>query len=466
MEQYIKWGRSGGPDFTGEEIGSISDTSEVLLCGEEATYRFIEDALKALRGAYKTDKIHIGMDEAGEIGRGSYLSKNGYIDSYTIMREHLDKVVELCGKYGFKPMMWSDMFFRLGTQGSYYKSDFGFPKGTKEKIPEAVQLVYWDYYHNRVEEYDAMIKKHMEIEDNLAFAGGIGTWFGFLVSHDYSYDNSLAAMKACVKNGIKTVIATTWGDDGNETNAFLALSLLPIFSEYCYRGSDCYEEDIKEVSEFLTKIKFDDARDMGNLSFMKEVEYLKEWHLQNGGGTDMLIGRRLFYGDILYDMSVNKESCDDIIENYEGCAEKMLKLYKEKPEDENTIFYKYAYLLYKICSMKAELVKNLRMAYRQGNIAYLKKVYIEFLPQLKEWYREFVDVYKAIWKRDYKPFGYEVSSFRFGGVISRINDAEETIGDYLRNNISKIDELEEEILTNEESFWDSVSGLATPTGRL
>ena len=40
-----------------------------------------------------------------------------------------------------------------------------------------------------------------------------------------------AALRACANHRVNTVFATMWGDDGAETNALLAFSRLPIFSE-------------------------------------------------------------------------------------------------------------------------------------------------------------------------------------------------------------------------------------------
>ena len=464
MMAYLKWGRSGAPDYTGEKILQMRENDNVLLCGADATYKFIEDAIRTCREDYKTKRIHLGMDEAFGVGRGKYLNLHGYKNPYDIIREHLDVVLDICKKYDFEPMIWSDMFFRLGTGGAYYKYDFEFPEGTSEKVPEGIELVYWDYYHNKPEVYDKMLQKHQELTDKIVFAGGIVTWYGFLVTHDYSYMNSIAAAKACVKNKIDTVMATMWGDDGNETNAFFALSLLPIYSEYCYIGEDCTEDDIKRASEFLTKINFFDAEAMGQLAFVKENEYLKAWHDLKMGESDLLIGKRLFYGDIMYDLSITKESCDIAIETYEKCAKRMAELANE--ESINKENYRYAYLLYKICSMKAELVKNLRSSYQSGDKGYLKKIKNEFLPQLKEWYDEFAKNHKKQWMEVYKPFGFEVLSFRYGGVIRRIDDVAETLDKYLNNEIDSIPELAEKVLICEESSQVGISSLISPSGRV
>ena len=459
MRQYLKWSNSGGPDYTGEQIGDMRDTAEVLLCGAEETYRFIEDAIRACREAYNTKRIHIGMDEAGGIGTGRYLRKNGYHNPYEILKKHLDMVVKICEKYDFKPMIWSDMFFRLST-GGYNRYDFDFPEGLKEQIPNA-QLVYWEYYNDQTELYDGMLRKHKELSDDIAFAGGIGTWYGFLVPHEFSYLNSVSAMKSCLSNGIQTVFATLWGDDGNETNAFLSNSLLPVYSEYCYKGEACTETDIAKASEYLTKIAFEDAKAMGSFSFLKEDEYLKEWRQANGGGKDILIGKRLFYGDVLYDLSVRQTSCNVIMEIYNTSVKRMALL--EQAGDKNSQYYRYAYLLFRIGSVKAELVRNLRPEYRKGNREYLKKVRDEYLPQLAAWYEAFAACHKKQWHEVYKPFGYEVLSFRYGGIVARLKDVMETIDQYLKQEISRIEELEEDVVFVEEGYLVGAATVAAPS---
>ncbi len=128
-------------------------------------------------------------------------------------------------------------------------------------------------------------------------------------------------------------------------------------------------------------MKFSDARLMGNFNFVKPNPYLKEWRAKNGGGLDLLLGKRLFYCDILYDMAIRYDSCDEIIEKYEASAKRMRELYEIG--DENKEDYHYAYLIYEIGKTKAELCKNLRARYKQGDRAYLEKASYEIILQLK-----------------------------------------------------------------------------------
>ncbi|MBE7029671.1 MAG: hypothetical protein E7405_05445 [Ruminococcaceae bacterium] len=69
MAQYIKW----------DEGMKYRDTAEVLIAGEDFTYEFIEKTIKSISSCFKTKKIHLGMDEAGNLGSGKYYEKMGLL---------------------------------------------------------------------------------------------------------------------------------------------------------------------------------------------------------------------------------------------------------------------------------------------------------------------------------------------------------------------------------------------------
>lgn len=427
MTQYLV-NRMRTPDSQG--IYDITDTNDILLCGEEKTYEFIEKAIKSLRKAFRTNRIHIGMDEAEAIGLGDYLRKNGYHKSADILAKHLSRVVDICKKYDFKPMMWSDMFFKVISQNyDYYNNpELGMPQEFLDKIPD-VELVYWDYYHEDEETYDKMLATHKKMGKEVVFGGGIGIWYGFLMTHRESYINSVSAMKMCLKHGIQTVFATMWGDDGCETNAFLALPLLPVFSEYCYRGAECTESDIAEASEFLTKINFEDAEKLGH----------------NVANNNERTVKALFYSDILYNIGALQPSdCGAAAKEFADLRADMERCMAKN--DKNYAWYNYAELLYAIAEIKANTRAVLYGSYKNGDRELLRKVADEYIPQLVGLYEEFTEVHRAQWFSTYKPFGYEVLSYRFGGVIARANDVRRVILDYLSGKIEKIEQLEEEQL--------------------
>ncbi|MDF2673038.1 MAG: glycosyl hydrolase, family 20, partial [Clostridiales bacterium] len=138
LREVLKW----------EFAANIKDTDEVLLVGEEKTYEFIEAMISTMSKTFRSRNIHIGMDEAFDLGRGKYLTKNGYKHHYELMVEHLTRVCEITRKYSLKPMMWDDMFFRAAApNSSYYNLDTEISDDLVKSIPEDVSLVYWDYYH-------------------------------------------------------------------------------------------------------------------------------------------------------------------------------------------------------------------------------------------------------------------------------------------------------------------------------
>ena len=219
----------------------MKDNDDILLCGEEQTYEFIEAMIRACRAAYKTDRIHIGMDEAFMLGLGQYRVKNGIHNREEIFCKHLDRVNEICKKYDFKPMIWSDMFFRIAFAGDY-SADGEISQKVIDMVPENVELVYWDYYRHQKEAYVSAIESHQKFKNPLLFAGGSWRWTGYAPHTVKSLEASRAALSACVEKGVQEVFCTAWGDGGNETPIFVILPTLQLYAELGYQGEISDEE--------------------------------------------------------------------------------------------------------------------------------------------------------------------------------------------------------------------------------
>ena len=122
--------------FRWKRFREIKDIDSILLIGDERTYEFIDRMFASLAKTFTSRKLHIGLDEAHNIGRGKYLDINGYRDSSIVMCEHINRIVEIARKYGFEPMMWADMFFRLANNGEYYvDTPLDFSHEITEKVP-------------------------------------------------------------------------------------------------------------------------------------------------------------------------------------------------------------------------------------------------------------------------------------------------------------------------------------------
>lgn len=108
----------------------------------------------------RTKRIHVGMDETQNLGRGRFMNLNGYKQNFEIFNDHMKRVEQLCLERGVQPMIWSDMYFRFAnTNQSYYDSDTAIPPEIRNTIPANTQWVYWDYYNKDTEVYGRMIRR-------------------------------------------------------------------------------------------------------------------------------------------------------------------------------------------------------------------------------------------------------------------------------------------------------------------
>ena len=408
----------------------MRDDPDVLLIDEENTYDFIEAMIKKWRKICKTDKIHIGMDEAEGVGLGEYFNRHGYCDRYEIMLRHVQRVTDIAAKYGFKPMMWSDMFFKIGSKKrDYYDLDAEILPSLSEKIPTDASLVYWDYYHHDVELYRAMLKKHKEFGRNIIFAGGVWLWRGFCPQYDKTFDTTLKAMTACDCENIKSVIATMWGDDGGEVSRYSMLLGLQLFADYahCDRVSiECVKENFKlclgyDADAFI-------ALDFDNIPAKKK--------------DALATSKQIFYQDILLGLFDRNFAEYNIEEYYEDLIKKLAILPNQGKMEYLFDYYRF---LATILKKKCHLGVKIRRAYKEHDTDTLLKC-ADILGELCNDYDEFYKKLCIVWKRENKTFGFEVFEERIGGMLMRFRSAYKRIKEYCNDETERIDELEEDIL--------------------
>ena len=406
------------------ENAHLQDNATVLMCDEESTYEFIEAEIRAMRDCVSTKRLHIGMDEAHGVGLGRYLAKHGMVDRFELLNRHLARVVELCKKYDFEPMMWSDMFFRLGSKtNEYYDLSSDIPQSVIDNLPD-VDLVYWDYYHDEAKWYEHMFTQHEKMRSNTIFAGGLWTWSGFLPQIDWTWATMGPGLKVAAQHKVKTVMATMWGDDGNETNHHLALSQMPMFSEFCWRGEGCTPDEVKATGEFLTGLPRD-AYEVFSLFYP--------------GAIDRRVGKALIYCDLLYPLGPQGEELMASIPRSRKALE-MLAPYQ------NDLFCRYATALFDICLQKALLLTEIRAHYLAGDKTWLAQAAEESIAALIDSYETLRDLHKAVWERDYKRNGWETMALRYGAVIGRLQDVQDVLLRYAEGELDTICELDEEPL--------------------
>ena len=210
------------------------DNEDILIAGEEKTYEFIDAMLKSLSEMYASKKIHLGMDEAFYLGYGNYRRKNGVPNQGELIKRHLERVLEICRKYGMEPMIWSDMFFVNAGGGNYYNvpADHEWPE--EERPDPSVTLVYWDYEGHDKDRYARMTGIHKKLTDRVCFAGVSWIWNGLAPNYAKALDATGAAFAGLKEAGVQDTFLTLWLDNGAETPMKTGLPMMAAYSAYMY----------------------------------------------------------------------------------------------------------------------------------------------------------------------------------------------------------------------------------------
>ncbi len=414
------------------KYNAITDLNDILLIDDDKTYEFIDNIFKSLANDFTSRFINIGMDEAHMVGLGRYLDKHGHCDRVELLIRHLNKVCAIAEKYGFKPHMWSDMFFRLVNNGEYYAKETRFDDATKAKIPQNIELAYWDYYNCKEEIIDGMFVAHKELDRPVWFAGGCWCWTGFAPNNGASiYAMEKLLTKANV-HGIENVIITLWGDNGKECSFYEVLPSLYA----CRRFADGVTDMAIIKAEFKEIIGYDfDA-------FM-ELDNPEDFTFNDN--KDIVfdcVAKMALYNDVflgILDDSFDFKSKID----FGAKADKLEALAKNMGEFQYV--FEFVGAINRLNSKKAYLGLKTRKAYQDGDKATLKLLLKDYKFVEKQ-VAIFRDKFYALWMRENKPFGWEVHEIRLAGVKARIAECRKRIEAFLKGKIDKIDELEEKIL--------------------
>lgn len=413
----------------------IRDTHDIVLVGEPKTYEFLENLIRSASEPFRSNRIHIGMDEAFGLGSGAYLARNGIRDSFSIMNEHLSEVVAITEKYGLEPMMWSDMYYRFGSKtGDYYDLNSEIPAEVIQAIPE-VDMVFWDYYHEDEKAYDTFLEKHLDMKKKVIFAGGIWTWNGMAPNYGKTLETTVAGLTSSKRKGITEVFATLWGDDGGETPILTALPGMQLYAEMAYHE----ELDQERIdAEFLHNTGYN-LDEFLALNELDETPGVMENNINTSATSKILLWQDPLLG--LFDKTVEGLGLGG---HYEKVAVKLADVLKKEQRDLDAILDFYQHLAHTL-SMKAEFGICLKKAYDEKDEQALQAELAK-AERLLEALKELRLAHRHVWMEYNKPFGWEVLDIRYGGAIARMATAIDTLKDYLAGTLSEIAELEEEKL--------------------
>ena len=420
------------PIFRWPAYKPMRDVDDILNVSHERAYEFIERMIASVSKNLRSRRINIGMDEAFLLGRGNYLTQNGYRSARDIMLEHLQKVVEICKKYGQQPRMWSDMFFRMATPDHTYRNPVcNMTEEILSIVPKEVTLVYWDYYSVDKARYDFQMENHLKFRNPIAFAGGDSGWYSIVPLNVYSVAAARPALQCAREHGIREVYATMWRSTGLAASFFSVLPTLVLYGEDCW-CSDTGDENLRGAMAALG-CSYDAFMAMEQIENHPGREH-------NFGAVRIMAAKHMFWQDVLsgrYDAHIPQGEGA----HFAACRDMLREVRKE---GEGRFGYVFD-LLEAYChalELKAECGIGLKKAYDAKDTAKLTQFRDSILPELLRRTESFYEVYRIHWHTENRPSGWDTQDIRFGALLLRLKTAIRRVDEYLTGKIETIEELD------------------------
>lgn len=444
MEKYLIWG----------EAAAIKDTDRILLAREERTFDFLDSLISTVSSCVRSRRIHVGMDEAWDMGRGKFLTKHGYVPPFRIFNEYMERLIAITRKHGLRPMMWSDMYFRVCTDNNaYYEEATVVTPEVASHIPEEMDLVFW-HYGEKPHCDGYMLKKHRELGRNTIYCGGLWSWSGHFPENHYVKETTDFSLAACRKEGIREVMTSLWLNDNAECDIFSCLLGLSYFAERVYHPE---ADDATLRARFLATTGGDaDAfmtmSDYHN-SFDKEGD-----DYEGAAWSRRFAGKAFFWQDVLeglHDLALYRKPMSG---HYEQAAARMRAHILGGEWDD---LYEHAALILELLAKKTYIAERLRPAYLAGDKETLKSLAGVHLPALGALAEQVRVTHRAMWFKSLKTIGWANMDIRYAGMSARCETAALLLGEYLDGKRERLEALCEDRLPKGSGGFMRYAGIAT-----
>ena len=397
------------------------DTGGVLMTDAPETYELIDKMISFWSEALSSRRIHIGMDEAHDLGRGRFLDYHGYENGSDLFLRHLGKVNAVCTRHGLKPIIWSDMFFRLANPAQdYYAENLEISEAVRKKVPPEVRLCYWDYYHDNAAFYEKSIQRHRAFGSEPLVASGIWTWGNFWCSIGKTRETAVPCINACRQTGIRELFFTMWGDDGGYCLYDSALAALELCCGVAYGALP--DNDALYSRRFRALCG-------------------EDYRLYEAAATLQLCSANcILWDDPLQGTVLLGCEYRKILPDYCKKLERLLTDLNRRPVlsgQLQTVRVLAALLLSKI-----RLRKALLAAYSRGDRDALRNLAEEVIPGILYRIGEFDELFRADWLETAKPFGLEVIQRRNAGLVARYRELRRVLLEFLDGTLPQIAELD------------------------
>lgn len=176
----------------GFSYGGFKIPSTTLDPENEEAFDLVRKITEDLQDAFESDKIHMGLDEPFELGRGRSSGK----DIAQVYVNYIKRLNGLCKNNGKSMMMWSDAVQRFNC----FEKD----------LPRDITYLEWGY--EKEHPFDERCKKFSDRGLNFYVCPGTSSWMSFTGLTENMIINIQNAVNAAVKYGAAGILLTDWGD--------------------------------------------------------------------------------------------------------------------------------------------------------------------------------------------------------------------------------------------------------------
>ena len=421
MQNYLYW----------PEAADIKDTGTVLLAREPKTFEFLTQYIKAACAPYRSKRVHIGMDEAWNMGRGNFIDKHGLVNAFDIFKEFMEELIGITDSLGLKPMMWSDMYMRhASATGWPYDEKIVVTDAMKEAVPEGVELVFWHYGEDPgCDKY--MLEKHNQLGRNVIMATGIWDWSTKLPDNIYAYESTKFSLDSCRKTGVRDMMTTKWNGGGVIWTTLLGLCLS---AELCYK-ENADEKWIEDRFNFISDGAYDAFNAMSQFNNIFDSEHKYDDY------STRFLGHALYWQDILEGL-YDTHLFDRPMSAHYAAQEKKLASYEGKWKQTVDM----AEAIFSMISKKCEIAEKLWPAYNSADKDTLKYIASEALPELICRIERVHEAERRNFFTYFKQANWSSTDKCYGALMSRAKTAKMLLDAYLAREIDEIDSLKEQRL--------------------
>ena len=436
----------------------VRDTSSAIMVDEPRSYELLEKMIAFWSEALSSRRIHLGMDECKDLGRGRFMDRHGYESQFDLYNRHLQRLTEICGKLKLEPVIWSDMYFRYANPDQdYYDPAARIPEAVKAAIPGNVRFSYWDYYHRDPEIYRTMLARTAELNGTKPImASGVWTWRRFWTDHEMTRATVRPCIQACRDTGTDELIFTLWGDDGGHCDfdsAFAALA----WAADAAAGPVEDEERTARLFEAVCGSDYRLQLACGDMCYTYtqsdggiENVTLKKWlakyelHADDNTAVVKISPCPLLWDDPLMGIAV-RELAGYSPELFEKLLAEYRRLRAELSlcrGDQASGHVNYAWNILNVLVLKLELRKKLETAYAARDMHKLDTIREHDIPEVLRAIEALLGAFREQWLRSFKSFGIELMQIRLGGLTERCRELARTLKELADGAVDSIPELE------------------------